>query len=675
MKLDLDSYTAKTKEQKPKGKFINRELSWLEFNKRVLYCANNKEVPLNERLKFLGITCNNLDEFIAVRYAGALQDKNEPVKKILRGIKDSLRLQYATYSSLKEELKKNGVEICRVKNLNKKEYEKLSVFFRREIFPLLTPIFIGATNELPNFYSGQNCIVVTVKQGNVENLVIVPIDRNLNEMIIIGKKVIMIEDVILQFLGELFINKEIVSSGYFRVIKDASVILDHDQSKFLLDRMIDTIEKRDMANPVFLIISEDTPKRLQKILSSVFDIDSDNIYSDAKILDYTRFMDQALLPEDKYSYKSFEPSHYEVVEETHSLFNILKKEDILLHHPYDSYDTVVKFIEHAAIDSSVLSIKQTLYRVSSENSPIVNALCMAAKRGKSVTVLIEIKARFDEQRNISLIEKLKKAGVNVVLGMEYLKTHGKMCIVVRREKGKVVIYSHIGTGNYNEKTAKAYTDISYFTAKQKVGSDLLHIFNILSGMSTPDENLQKVFYAPVSLRRKLIRNINREIEHAKNGKKAEIFLKLNSINDEEMINKLYEAASKGVEVYIISRGICSIVPTKNLYVKSIVGRFLEHSRIYYFRNGGATEYYISSADLLTRNLDRRVEILIRVNDNQAVKKLKQIISVFKMDTKNSFVMDEKGHYKRIGGDFNCHQWFIDNTESKLKMKIIKKNKK
>ena len=194
-------------------------------------------------------------------------------------------------------------------------------------------------------------------------------------------------------------------------------------------------------------------------------------------------------------------------------------------------------------------------------------------------------------------------------------------------------------------------------------------------MSTPDENLQKVFYAPVSLRRKLIRNINREIEHAKNGKKSEIFLKLNSINDEEMINKLYEAASKGVEVYIISRGICSIVPTKNLYVKSIVGRFLEHSRIYYFRNGGATEYYISSADLLTRNLDRRVEIMIRVNDNQAVKKLKQIISVFKMDTKNSFVMDEKGHYKRIGGDFNCHQWFIDNTESKLKMKILKKNKK
>ena len=674
MKLDLDSYSAETKEQKINGKFINRELSWIQFNNRVLYCANNKEIPLNERLKFLGISCSNLDEFIAVRYAGALQDREQPSKKILKEIKNNLKLQYSTYLCLKEELKKFGIEICKVKNLNKKDVEKVGEIFRREIFPLLTPISIGSVNDIPNLYSGQNCITVTVKQGNLENLIVIPIDKNLNEMIVIGNKVLMIEDVIIQFLGELFINKEIISSGYFRVIKDSTVILDHDSSKFLLDRMIATIEKRDMANPLFLIISEDTPKRLQKIISSVFDIDPDNVYSDAKILDYTRFSSTELLPK-KYSYKEFEPRQYEVVEETHSLFNILKREDILLHHPYDSYETVVKFIEHAAVDPNVLTIKQTLYRVSSEDSPIVKALCLAAKRGKSVTVLIEIKARFDEQRNISLIEKLQKSGVNVLLGMEYLKTHGKMCIVIRKENEKLVIYSHIGTGNYNEKTAKQYTDLSYFTAKQKVGLDLLHIFNILSGVSTPDEKLQKVFYAPVSLRRKLIKNIDREIDYAKKGKKAEIFLKLNSINDEEMINKLYEAAHKGVKVYIISRGICSIVPTKNLYVKSIVGRFLEHSRIYYFRNNGATEYYISSADLLTRNLDRRVEIMILINDNHAVKKMKQIISVFKSDRKNSFEMNDKGEYKRIKGNFDCHEWFINDAEKDLKMKIVKKNKK
>ena len=239
--------------------------------------------------------------------------------------------------------------------------------------------------------------------------------------------------------------------------------------------------------------------------------------------------------------------------------------------------------------------------------------------------MIEIKARFDEQRNISLIEKLKKSGVNVLLGMEYLKTHCKLCIVIRKEGKSMVVYSHIGTGNYNEKTAKQYTDISYFTGKQKVGLDLLHIFNILSGMSTPDEKLQKVFYAPVNLRKRILHCIMKEIEYAKAGKKAEIFLKLNSINDQQIINYLYQAADKGVQVYLVVRGICSIVPKKNLYIKSIVGRFLEHSRIYYFRNGGKGEYYISSADMLTRNLDRRVEVLLSVTDYESMKKLHDII--------------------------------------------------
>lgn len=673
MKLDLDSYSMQYKNPKIKGNFIDREISWLSFNNRVLYCANDESIPLNERLKFLAISCSNLDEFISVRYSTAISEQSEYLKKILEGIKSQMEYQGATYHSLKGELKKNGVILSKIKDLTRTEMDKLKYIYQHDIFPLLTPINIGSTNELPTFYSGQVCIAVIVKQGNIENLILIPVCKTLDKLYQIGNKFIMIEDIIMEFIRNLCMNKEIVCIGSFKIIKDANISVNHDSSKFLLDRMIATIEKREAANVLFMIVSSDTPKKLRNILVSVFGISKKNVFSKTSVLDYTCFMKQKLLA-DNFSYQKFDPYQFEVVEETHSLFTTLQNRDILLHHPYDSYDTVVKFIEHAAIDSKVLSIKQTLYRVSSEDSPIVNALCLAARRGKSVTVLIEIKARFDEQQNISLIEKLKKAGVNVLLGLEYLKTHCKMCIVVRQEGKEMVVYSHIGTGNYNEKTATQYTDLSYLTRRQKVGMDLLHIFNILSGVSTPDEKLQRVFYAPVNLRKRLVKNIDREIEYAKKGKRAEIFLKLNSINDQAMINKLYEAANKGVEVYILARGICSIMPTKNLYIKSIVGRFLEHSRIYYFRNGGNPEYYISSADLLTRNLDRRVEILLLVNDTLSIKKLKNIINVFKEDKKNSFRMDENGVYKKLQGDFDCHQWFIDKADKKLKVKVIKSDK-
>lgn len=674
MKLDLNSYSVATPKRKFHGKYINREISWLNFNNRVIYCANNKNIPLNERIKFLAIANNNLDEFIAVRYSSTITEEPYNAKKVLHGIKENLESQFMTFKKLKDELKEDhDIKFIKVKNLDKKEKAKMKYIFMKDIFPLLTPVNIGSINEVPVLYNGQTCIAITVRQENFENLIIIPINRNIQKVFVFGKKVIMVEDIILSFLDDLFINKEIVCSGYFRIIKDENICINHDMSKFILDRMINTIEKREMSNPIFMMISSETDKRLQKIIESVFDIDQKNVFDKADIIDYTRFMNEKFLG-DKYSYKPFEPAQYEIVEETHSLFTTLQKQDILLQHPYDSYDTVIKFIEHASIDPNVLTIKQTLYRVSSEDSPIVDALCQAAKRGKSVTVLIEIKARFDEQRNISLIEKLKKSGVNVLLGMEYLKTHCKLCIVIRKEGKSMVVYSHIGTGNYNEKTAKQYTDISYFTGKQKVGLDLLHIFNILSGMSTPDEKLQKVFYAPVNLRKRILHCIMKEIEYAKAGKKAEIFLKLNSINDQQIINYLYQAADKGVQVYLVVRGICSIVPKKNLYIKSIVGRFLEHSRIYYFRNGGKGEYYISSADMLTRNLDRRVEVLLSVTDYESMKKLHDIIKAMKEDCANSFEMNEEGNYKKLKGSFDCHQYFIDKANHRLKMKIAKRKK-
>lgn len=283
-------------------------------------------------------------------------------------------------------------------------------------------------------------------------------------------------------------------------------------------------------------------------------------------------------------------------------------------------------------------------------------------------MLIEIKARFDEENNIRLVSKLKNSGANVILGLEYLKTHCKLCVVIRREGEKLRIYSHVATGNYNEKTARLYTDISYLTSKQKIGMDLLHIFNILSGYSSPDEKLQKIYYAPVTLRKNLIKCIDREISNAKKGKKAEIFMKINSFSDKIMAEKIYEAADKGVHVYIICRGVCSIVPRKNLFIKSIVGRFLEHSRIYYFKNNNSPEYYISSADLLTRNLDKRVETLISLKDSSVVKQLQWIIDVFKADKANSFIIDKEGKWHHDKGDFSCFDWFIKHTDERKKLK-------
>lgn len=668
MKLNLDTYEMEYKKKiKVQGTFINRELSLIDFNERVLSCALSKNVPLNERFKFLAITGSNLDEAISVRFANAYHDKeNEPYKDILKKIKKFKDHQNEAYKLLKDELEKKKLKISKVSDLSKKEKDKLFDEYINNIFPLLTPMEISSSNNIPYLPSGELCIVVTILHGNLEEVVIVPIIKNMEKVYQIDDKLIMVEDIIMYFMKEsLFINKDINDKGVFRVIRDSDVILSHDTSRFIVDRMSETLDKRKHSNPIFLEISKDTPERLLNILMSIFKIPNNHYDYDSKILYYQRFMNPVLDTDE--SYEPFTPFNYENNENYYSLFEAISNEDILLQHPYDSYNTVVKFIEHAAYDKDVVAIKQTLYRVSSIDSPIVNALCNAAKNGKKVSVLIEIKARFDEENNIKLISKLENAGANVILGLEWLKTHCKMCIVIRRENEKLKMYSHIGTGNYNEKTAKIYTDLSYFTSKQKVGMDLLHIFNILSGYSNPDEKLQKIYYSPVTLRKNLIKCIDREISNAKKGKKAEIFMKINSLSDKIMASKIYEAADKGVDIYIICRGVCSIVPRKNLYIKSIVGRFLEHSRIYYFKNNDNPEYYISSADLLTRNLDKRVEILLSLKDSNVIKHLSWIIDIYKADKANSYYIDNDGKWHHEKGNFSCFNWFIKHSNERKKI--------
>lgn len=654
------------------NEFIQRELSWIDFNRRVLTCALRPETPLDERFKFLAITSSNLDEFISVRYASVLDEADkETQKNVLNAIHRFIDKQYEAYGILKEEARSYGVLLGKRK-LPKSTEAKLEKMFDEDIFPVLTPISIGSTNDVPNLISGQSYIVVTVRDGSEEIINLIPIISNIKKMYFIDGYEVMIEDIIMRYLKKLFVNKDIDSAGFFRVIKDANIVLNHDRNKFILDRMNETLMKRKFSKPIFMMASETIPKRIRNILLGLMDLPKSHVYT-GDITDLSRFM-APLIGNPELSYPKFEAPQYEVVGEKFSLFSELNERDILLHHPYDSYDTVVKFIQHAATDPEVLAIKMTLYRVSSENSPIVNALVKAAEKGKQVSVLVEIKARFDEYRNISLIDKLKYAGVNVIMGIEELKTHCKMCVVVRKEDDGVKIYSHLATGNYNEKTAKIYTDISYLTSKQKIGYDLLNIFNIISGVSRPDEKLQRVFYAPVNLRSKLVKLIDREIAIAKSGKKAEIFIKVNSISDEPMVEKLYEAADAGVNITIICRGVCSIVPRKHLRIKSIVGRFLEHSRIYYFRNRKDSEYFISSADLLTRNLDKRVEIMVSLKDSNVIQKMRHIMDVLISDTYNSFYMEEDGDFYMANGDFDAHQYFIDTAGDAPAIKIPKRNK-
>lgn len=652
--------------------FIQRELSWIDFNARVLVCALRNGTPLNERFKFLAITSSNLDEFISVRYASVLSETDPEIQEeVLSSIVRFIDKQYRAYNILKEEARDYGI-ILGKRKFPKEIEAKLEKMFDSDIFPVLTPISIGSTNDVPNLISGQSYMVVTVRDGNEEIINIIPILSNIKKMYLIDGYVVMIEDIIMRYLKKIFVNKQIDSAGFFRVIKDANIVLNHDRNKFILDRMNETLMKRKFSKPIFMMLSDTVPKRIRNILLGLMDLPKSHVYM-GDITDLSRFM-SPLINNQSLSYQRFEAPQYEVIGEKFSLFSELNERDILLHHPYDSYDTVVKFIQHAATDREVLAIKMTLYRVSSEDSPIVNALVSAAKNGKQVSVLVEIKARFDEDRNISLISKLKYAGVNVIMGIEELKTHCKMCVVIRKEDDGVKIYSHLATGNYNEKTAKIYTDISYLTSKQKIGYDLVNIFNIISGISRPDEKLQKVFYAPVNLRSKLVKLIDREIAIARSGKKAEIFIKVNSISDEPMVAKLYEAADAGVNITIICRGVCSIVPREHLRIKSIVGRFLEHSRIYYFRNKKDSEYFISSADLLTRNLDKRVEIMVSLKDSNVVQKIQHIIDVLISDTYNSFIMNEDGTFCLADGSFDAHQYFIDTAGDAPSIKIPKKNK-
>ena len=621
------------------SRFINRELSWLSFNDRVLTNATrSKYSAISDKCKFLAISDDIISEFISVRYS-VIHDSGdkENRKSILAGIQKSFNDMDDVYDKY---IRDNIQYLSNDTKLldNKKNVYKLLSIFMDNYYPLLTPTAIHTIADIPNLKNGTSCILCIVDDVTT----IIPLHKNITNKLInvdlintdgeLSEYVINPEDLIIYNIDRLFVNKKIVSMCMIKVYQNYNIELDHDEHKFIIDRMFEVLHQRDSVKP-FFITYRNILNMSSKDISKIFSIPKSHIIA-RKSVDYTKLMS---LSKNKTAY----PNKLYIDREYHSMFDAIDDDDILLHHPYDDYDAVVKFIQHASIDPKVVSIKQTLYRVSSESSPIINALCEAAKNDKEVTVLIEIKARFDEQRNINLTNKLKNSGVNVIYGIETLKTHCKMCLVIRASKKNVIsIYSHVSSGNYNEKTAKVYTDISYFTSKRKIGFDLISIFNILSGSSSPDEKLNRVYYAPVNLRKNINKMIDKEISKGADGY---IFMKVNSLSDKDIVDKLYEASDAGVKIEIICRGICSIKAIGNISIKSIVGEYLEHSRIYKF---GKTEskYFISSADLLTRNLDRRVEILVNISDSPIKDKLEKIINVLLEDEVNSFIMNENGEY-------------------------------
>lgn len=678
--------------------YINRELSWIDFNKRVLFQSLRKDVPLLERLKFLGITASNLDEFIMVRFSSILNrlmrdeqeldisgmDVAEEYEKVFKGIVKFKDYQEDCYEKLLNKLEKSNISIMKYNDLEKKEKEYVEKLFTRFIYPLLTPITFDTTKDFPLIRSKQLSIVVCVgdKHSSILNVMsIIPIDRGLERLYKIetdtdDNKYILLEEIIFNFLHKIFINKNILYSGCIRIVREADIELEQDRDIYIVDRMRQTLINREFSDPIFMEVSNDMPKEILRLLTKIFDLPKNHIYKCKTILDLS-FLTGMPIRDANLEYESFSPQYPEDLIGEHDMFTAIDNNDIVLHHPYESFGPVVKFLEHAADDKDVLAIKQTLYRVSSEDSPIVEALCRAAQKGKQVSVLLEIKARFDEDRNISLIDKLKISGCKIIYGIEELKTHCKFILVVRRSDKGLKTYCHIGTGNYNDKTSSTYTDLSFFTSSGKIAEDIIAIFNTLSGSSEPGNEINKIYYAPYNIRSKIYEMIDREIANIQKGKKGYITLKLNSLSDLGIIKKLYMASEQGVKITIFCRGICSMKAiNKNISIKSIVGRYLEHSRIYFFYNNGKSDIFISSADMLTRNLDRRVELMVPITEQGTKQKVMDILMSYFKDNFNTYIMNEEGEFKFLKpsehSPFNIHEHFMTTAINNFKFRSIQK---
>ena len=650
--------------------FYNRELSWLKFNLRVLKEAMFKDAPLLERLKFIAISASNLDEFFMVRVAGLWNSLDNGVDKVdaaglsvkeqLEAIAESAHEQIRTQTkylmALIGEMDAVGLHFRRVENLTDLGKDWLEEYYREIIYPVLTPMAVDASRPFPFLANKtQNLAVELIKSDGEHSMGLIQVPSVLDRILEIPpeerRTFVFLEDIIASHCQDLFKGCQILDVVPFRVTRDSDLDLEEEDSVDLLKEVEESLRKRKRGAAVRLEIFKTNNNRIKKFLEENLDVSDLEIYEINGPLDPTCFFKftglKGMWP---WLHEPFVPQRPLELPDDSDLFAAIRQNDILLHHPYESFDPVVKLVSDAADDPQVLAIKQTLYRVSG-NSPIVAALARAAENGKQVTVLVELKARFDEENNILWARRLEKAGCHVIYGLVGLKTHAKIILIVRKEDNGIKRYVHLGTGNYNDSTAKLYTDLGLMTANDEFGIDASAFFNLLSGYGEPPV-WNKLVMAPLGLREKIYALINNEIDMVKKGKEGHIIAKMNSLIDYPVIQKLYEASAAGVHIDLIVRGICGLRTgiegiSENITVRSIVGRQLEHSRIFWFANGGEEQLYLSSADWMPRNLNDRVELFFPVETEEHIHRIKGLLDLYLRDTVGAHMMQSNGTYRRV----------------------------
>ena len=665
--------------------YENRELSWLKFDARVLNEAKDKSIPLLERLKFVSITSSNLDEFFMVRVA-SLKDMvhadyrkrdiagmtaSEQLDRINTATRKLVESQYNTYNrSLVPLMAANGIHIIeKYEELTAEQAAYVDRYFEEDVYPVLTPMAVDASRPFPLIRNKTLNIAALLSSkkdekhkdavefatvqvpGVLPRLVPIPADTSEDSGEVEGRTFILLEQIIEKNIDKLFLNYHVLCAHPYRVMRNADLPIDEDEAADLLKEIQKQLKKRQWGEVIRLEVEASVDKKLLRFLKDELKVAEEDIFQISGPIDLTFLMKMyGLSGCDSLRYEPYKPQRVPEIEPGEDIFEAIRGGDILLHHPYETFDPVVDFIRQAASDPDVLAIKQTLYRVSG-NSPIIASLAQAAENGKQVSVLVELKARFDEENNIVWAKKLEQAGCHVIYGLVGLKTHSKIALVVRREEDGIRRYVHLGTGKYNDSTAKLYTDCGIFTCNEAIGEDATAVFNMLSGYSEP-LSWNELVLAPIWLRTRFMRLIARETKHAREGKPARIVAKMNSLCDEGIIAALYEASAAGVKIELIVRGICCLkvgIPgiSENIHVRSIVGNFLEHSRIFFFLNDGEEEIYMGSADWMPRNLDRRVEILFPVLDDTLKEKVKHILDVELADNTKAHVLKPDGEYEKI----------------------------
>ena len=696
--------------------YINRELSWIDFNKRVLELATEEETPLLEKIKFSSIFSNNLDEFFMVRVAslksqveGGIskrsQDGKSPEEQLI-GIRNYLdpilkTQQYKTKQYIEDDFKKENIFILEYKELNERQKVWIDNYFTTAIFPILTPLAVDPSHPFPfisNLSLNLAAIIVDSESDkeqftrikipgeSISRFISIPIELHDNEST--KYTGIAIEQIIANNLSMLFPGMSVKEYSFFRVTRDADLELRDLEADDLMSALEEGLRKRRKGGEVVrLEVSTNTPKVILDLLQEGMNIDKENLYQIEGLLALDELIELTNfnLPKLKFrehqgvTHNSLKNSQLREQEELDtrnnsnfkSIFSIIRRSDLLVHHPYNLFSTSVEeFINQAAEDKQVMGIKMTLYRIS-KDSLIIDALIRAAEKGKQVMALVELKARFDEDNNIQWAKQLEQAGVHVVYGVIGLKTHTKIALIIRKEKNRLRTYFHIGTGNYNSKTSKTYTDFGLLSCQPELGQDLIELFNYLTGFAK-QKSYRKLLVAPVTLRSGIEKLIKREINYANKGLPAKIIAKMNSLVDPEIIKLLYIASQEGVKIELIIRGMCCLYPQKkglseNIKVTSIIGRFLEHSRIFWFNNDGDAEVFIGSADWMRRNLDRRVEAVTPIEDNKIKKEIKHLLDSYLEANKDSWNMQSDGSYTK--------NQILNDKKKYIQEKIIKLYKK